>query len=298
MLMRIASSLVRLHGYPQEYMCCSPEDLDGKAEWLLDDRHVDPRGLLLLGYCPLIMSIRGVATDRPHILRIRISGNEVARMTLQPVLGQEENALFRGTAPWQSFLPPWKNALDRLRQLLNQRREGNVTQGRAEYDLLRIGYSQPRVISLAVVGDSEAGNIFPTDLNGPDGSDGHLLSLRWTGKACAQVQERRSLILCHMPPGQARTVYGLGARHMKEPGPLAGVHAWEGSFAGHPLPEGALSARHLEVTDHADAGIHRIFRCRCIREQAFRPGSSLAHVHAAMLAALGRYGRAVAVDAR
>ncbi len=296
MLARLAGKLIRLYGYPQEYMCCAPETLDGKVAWSVDGRPVDPRDVVLLGYRPLVLVIAGLSADRPHALELRIGQRSIAGMTLSSLFKGNDafSSLFRGTDPWQRFLPLWKNALDRGRQQLNQRRASNVTQGMDDYDLLRIAYAQPRAISLAVVGPPEAGNIFPTDLNGPSGDD-HFLSLRTAGKACAQVQQQGRALLCRMPLDQARAVYALGRRHMADPGPLQNVLPWDGTFAGHAVPSEALSVVQLEVVDQVDIGIHRVFRCRRSGECIIWTGQALAHVHVAVLAALGKNGRAVPV---
>ena len=292
MLARIANKAIALYGFPREYVCCSPAALEGLTKWFLDDRPIDPSALVMLGYRPLVLGADPSVTDRPHSLELHIGERTIARMVIEPTWSTVGGhpGIFLGTAPWQAFLPWPLHQLDRGRQWLNSHRKGNITSGNKAYDLLRIGYAQPREVQLAVVGGPADCNVFPTDLHGDLGANNYRISLRSAGMACSQVQERGTFILCRIPLDQAGLAYTLGPRHMAEPAPMTEILPWQGEHAGHGLPMGTLSVIHCSVKGHVDIGAHRIFHCDTSERRTLAEGVPLAQVHVAILAALGRAG--------
>lgn len=286
--------------FPQEYLCLPHDACD--AHWRYELSGVDvTRDHLFLGYRPLVLAMPATGT-RPGelLLRSPLQQRPVAGITLAgidpPGMGSDFTFL-TGTRAWSRFLPWPQWPLDRIRRWRNARRHGNVATVPAEIDMTRILYALPREIHLAVVGSPDRCNIFPTDLHG-ELAGRYLVSLRHTGKACTQVMEEGSFALYRMPLDLFRQVYALASRHMGDPTAALAIAAIDGSWNGHARPLGAIAARLLRVEAHADAGIHRIFRCRVEREEHFKNGPVLAHVHAAPATRLRRLGRALAVRLR
>lgn len=295
MLQRIARVLIRLTGYPQEYLCLEAGAMAGGFTWHIAGDPIDPREILFLGYGPLVLGLPpGRAGD---VLELHQAASPVASMRLRALddLRWPGMAWKRGDAPRQRFLPAVWEPLDRLRQWINSRQRGNVTRAMKDYDLLRIAYAQPREIHLAVVGPPERCNIFPTDLHGPVGPEHYIISLRHANKACAQVQAAGRLVLCRMHLDRYRVVYGLARRHGASMEPAGTITQVNGDLFGHALPKGTLDALHLQLEDHVDAGIHRLLRFRIMDAQHVGGGAVLAHAHAAPLGLLKRSGRPVQV---
>ena len=298
---RLGGLLLRVNGYPQEFLCLEVNALAGRFVWKLDDAEVDPTRILFFGYRPLILGLDHPGSPTPQFLQLDLDGTAIARIKLVPLKGHKQLSgihLFGGRDPWQRFLPPWIAPLDRLRQWLNARRSSNVPLARGEYDMLRIAYAQPREIHLAVVGGPERCNIFPTDLHGPVGNDDYIISLRHANAACAQVMVQRDLLLCRMNLDRYRVVYGLARRHGADVDQATRITSINGSLAGHALPEGALSVMQLELRDHADHGIHRLLRFSVKERIHVKDGPVLAHAHAGPLGLLKRRGPAPVVLTR
>ena len=243
---------------------------------------------LFLGYRPLVVAVPAVHS-REHgelILYHTSTPRPVARISLKriglPAMGSS-HVFFTGERARSRFLPWWQWPHDRWRRWKNTRREGNVATIATEIHMTRIAYAIPRAIHLAAVGTPEHCNIFPTDLHGAT-KDGHyLLSLRHSGKACSQVQELGRLALFIMPLNSHREVYDLGHRHGSGLEPATAITSIDGGWKEHPRPLGAIAAKTLVVMEHADSGIHRIFRCAIEGEEVFKAGPVLAHTHASPL---------------
>ena len=290
LLQRIANRLIRVTGYPQEYLCVEADSMRDLFEWTIDGKPIDPRSLLFLGYRPLVLGLSEEVVVSEGLLKLEHSGEAIARIELQelPEKHWPGIRLFGGTKTWQRFLPPMLEPWDRLRQRLNERRIGNVTRSMTEYDQLRIAYAQPREIHLAVLGSPERCNIFPTDLHGALGTDGYIISLRHANAVCKQLQERGTVLLCRMALDSYKEVYRLGARHNAAWESAASIRATTSLFGGHAVPDGTRSAMLLELRDQHDIGIHRMHRFLVKDGAHFSDGPVLAHAHAAPLGWLKR----------
>lgn len=280
--------------FPQEYLCLDPAAL--RDAWRMELGGVDVTDHhLFLGYRPLVIAASNVHAKEGGELGLfhTTSARPVARIALKRIELQSlgsSHVFFTGERARSHFLPWWQWPHDRWRRWQNARRAGNVATIAAEIDMTRIAYAVPRAIHLAVVGAPDGCNIFPTDLHGASDDGHYLLSLRHSGKACAQVQELGSLALFNMALDRHREVYDLGARHGSDPGPAASITAIDGEWNAHARPAGSLASKTLRVIDHADIGIHRIFRCVIEKEEVFRSAPLLAHTHASPLTWLARRG--------
>lgn len=294
LLQRIANRLIRVTGYPQEYLCLEAESMHDRFRWTIDGTPIDPRSPLFLGYRPLVLGVPEQVSVGKGMLKFEHKGTAIAGVQLSEFREKQWPGirLFTGSTTWQRFLPPLLGPLDRLRQRINERRTGNVTHSMLEYDQLRIAYAQPREIHLAVIGSPERCNIFPTDLHGPVGNAGYIISLRHANAVCKQLQERGSLLLCRMALNTYKEVYRLGARHNAVWERADIIRATTSVFGGHAVPDGARSAMLLELHDQHDVGIHRLHRLVVKERARFSDGPVLAHAHAAPLGWLKRRGLA------
>lgn len=293
-LQRIANRLLRVTGYPQEYLCLEAAGLCDRFQWSLSGTLIDPRTILFLGYRPLVLGLTEEVAPGEGWLKLERGGKAIAAIHLKELPEKQwpGTRLFGAMQSWQRFLPPMLEPLDRLRQRINERRAGNVTRSMLEYDQLRVAYAQPREIHLAVVGTPERCNIFPTDLHGPLGDDGYIVSLRHANAVCAQLRERGTLLLCRIALNAYKDVYQLGTRHNATWENAERIRRTVSVFAGHAVPEGTRSAMLLELQDHHDVGIHRLHRSAVKERAEFSDGPVLAHAHAVPLGWLKRRGLA------
>ncbi len=297
LMRRLTNRLIRVTGYRQEYLCLEAQSLRDRFQWTVDGASIDPHDLLFLGYRPLVLGLTGNVTLGRGVLTLGRAGKVIASMHIEPFNSFQWQGvrLLTGSNSTQHFLPSWLDPLDRLRQRLNERRAGNVTRSLAEYDQLRIAYAHPREIHLAVVGSPGHCNIFPTDLHGPLGNGEYVISLRHANKVCAQVEERAVVLLCRMALDSYKDVYRLGARHQAGWDPAERITATGPAFHDHAVPAGTRSAMLLELRDHHDIGIHRLFRFVVKDKIPISEGPVLAHAHAGPLGWLKRRGLAPTV---
>jgi hypothetical protein len=288
-----------------EYVCVPLDAGTPLAAVLTDRRGGDPRpvpGHLFLGYRPLLMGLclpdppeevcltlspaftpeatwRGFPTCPQAVGRLHL----VRRDALQA--GDEEVTLYGGVRGWHRLLHPHQRlahaALARVSARRRTRADNIALPGNL-YDQVRVAYAIPRAIEVAAVGVPGRGNLFPTDLHGPAGETGHVISLRVGGRAGEQVEGRGAVALVRMPASAARTVYALGPSHMRplrrlDPDLLRSEPSPE---LGAPVPREALRIRELVVAPPLEVGVHRIFPARVVGETTLDPSAtSLAHVH-------------------
>lgn len=294
LLRRLANRLIRVTGYPQEYLCLEAAALRDRFQWTVNGAAIDPQAILFLGYRPLVLGVPAEVAPGVGWLKLEQEGNAITAIQLKELPEKQWPGirLFTGSKSWQRFLPPMLEQLDRLRQALKARRTGNVTQSMTEYDQLRMAYAQPREIHLAVVGSPDRCNIFPTDLHGALGDDGYIISLRHANAVCAQLRERGELLLCRMALDTYKDVYRLGARHNAGWENASRISSTTSHFEGHAVPDGTRSAMLLKLRDDLDIGIHRLHRFVAKERAHFSDGPVLAHAHAAPLGWMKRRGLA------
>jgi len=213
--------------------------------------------------------------------------------------------LYTGVHGWHRLLRPHqrlaRGILGRLEGRRRPRRD-NVDLPGNLHDQVRIAYAVPRSIEVAGVGTPERGNLFPTDLHGPVGASGYVVSLRRGGHAGDQVERRGGLALSRVPAACARAVYALGPNHVRplrrlDPDTLDGAPS---PSIGAPLPRDVVRVRELETGAPIEVGVHRLFPARVIAggDRSGDPDGTLAHVHVTAMTWAERQGIRPPVVAR
>jgi hypothetical protein len=295
---RILARAARLP-FTQEYLCLDDtafperlhvyETLNGVVRSELTQTH------LFVGYSPLLLAFPAGIEHQEHKTLLftstpQRSGERPPLASIIATLQLKRSSasgpgyvLYEGIFARHRLLSPWKQWwIDQHNRYCKQD-AGNLFLAGNRYRQVQVAYALPRAVSLICVQGPGGCNLFPTDLHGALPGAQYLISLRHGGKACEQVQAAGELLLSHMEPARAGTVYSLGKNHMQ---PLGATERFRfsGSFKGYPVPEGAVRVRRLVLEGYEDSGIHRLLRFRVAGEQAWGTGGSLAHVHAAYAA--------------
>lgn len=301
LLQKVLNKFNGLH-YPQEYLCLSPGDLvqplhvylfDGtRATADITDLHA------FVGYHPLILALPSVPGAGQDVIEIlftdkTLQPNElfskkdaIAWLQLKkidaPAFRCPATSFYEGLRGGHRFISAASQYLVSLNNRLFNRKKGNVFLHANLYKQVQIAYSLPRNISLITVGQGNSFNLFPTDLHGVPGNDKYIISLRFAGKACRQVENAGKILLTQVDPRFYKTVYGLGKNHMQDLKPAENF-----PFSGRlseiyrlPVPESALSYRELELLDTFNHGIHKLMHFKVLHHHvATEGGEALSHVH-------------------
>jgi Flavin reductase like domain len=132
------------------------------------------------------------------------------------------------------------------------------------------------------LGESDLFNIFPIDLDGHIGQHYFAFSLRLAGKAAAQVDKIKKIVLARIDLSSKRLAYQLGKNHMKEM-KASFAFDFKRSYSrnyGFLLPSFSTNYIEMEVLQSVDCGIHRIYFCKIVHEESLRsnqPELSLIH---------------------
>ncbi len=289
---------------PQQYVCVSSERLLNPLNVFAtshDGQQVADPKLAFVGYKPVLFggaqpkvaetnlclhfnaapelqidtAWRGFAAD----------SRSVARMILQrlPVTfnANPDLRLFEGKFGNHRFLHPLHQLSNSVRDGFTRQKPGNVNLPGNLHDMVRIAYAMPRKIALVTVSDGERINLFPTDLHGKINDTYYISSLRIGGNAEQQVSRQRRVVISEIESSFYREAYSLGKNHMRNFMREAefNLAAFRSDGFGFPLPAGVLRYYELEVLEHADVGIHRIFLYRIANSVDVRHGDTLAHIH-------------------
>jgi len=125
-------------------------------------------------------------------------------------------------------------------------------------------------------------NLFPTDLHGLVNEHHYIISLRHNGKACAQVEAVKRIVLTNIAADQYKQVYGLGKNHMqpmkrKDQFPFSEMTS---TYFQYPLPIKAVEYKELELQSSFVYGIHKLLLFKIINQQKSTDHpSTLAHIH-------------------
>jgi hypothetical protein len=217
----------------------------------------------------------GFATDK----------NAVARLILKRIyekpLGHDRVLFYEGVFGAHSFIHPWHQFINRLRDRMKRNAAGNVDLPGNLHDMVRIAYAVPRIIPLITLGEGGKMNMFPTDLHGPVSRQFYVSSLRINGKANAQVERLKRIVLSYMDVNAFKQVYGLGKNHMQDllASERFNCAPHRSKIYGLPLPLQATGYRELNEIGSFDAGIHRIHFYEQAYEEKIRDGFTLAHIH-------------------
>lgn len=290
---------------PQQYVCLERETFSQPLETIVTvEGGVKPVPIepVFVGYKPVVMAFNdphdflghskvclhlyhGVFNVNVNWRGLSADRDSVARMVLEPVSTSfqkmESSKLYVGKAGSHSFLTPFHQFTNSLKEMAKPPMAGNVNLPGNLHDMVRIAYATPRTIALITVEDGGLMNMFPTDLHGKLHSKFYISSLRIGGKAQQQVERVRRLVLAEMPCESFRDVYALGKNHMREMLSRNNFHlspivSEKFNFA---IPAKALRYFELEVVEFKDIGIHRIYLYKIENEVTLSAGKTLAHIH-------------------
>jgi hypothetical protein len=300
-LQRSLNKLNGLH-YTQEYLCLDKKTFQQPLHaYLMNGAHVfkDITNFhLFVGYHPVIFAFfsRDIGANEP-IIDIIFSNESlqpndplkekdaIAKLSLKKINQFDKNGdvilFYEGTKGSHHFISGFHQFILELNNRLYNRKTGNVFLEDNLYKQVQIAYSVPRKICLVTVGQNSLYNLFPTDLHGQI-NDSYIISLRHEGKACAQVETTKKIVLSEINAPAYKKVYALGKNHMQslkertsfEFGPPASKNF------NLPLPKDALLYKELELENSFTHGIHKLllFRIICEEKIADETGA-LAHIH-------------------
>src|SRR6266540_428813 len=189
---------------------------------------------------------------------------------------------FEGINGKHKFLSPFHQFIVQLNNQLYNKKIGNVFLEYNLYKQVQIAYAIPRVISLITVSSDNLFNLFTTDLHGQINEDYYIISLRYQGNACKQVEQAKKIVLSNVDASYYKEAYNLGKNHMQ---PLKEksnfVFSEEHSYTLKlPLPPNVIECRELELKDSFIHGIHKLLLFKILNHQRSQNSSTtLAHVH-------------------
>jgi hypothetical protein len=294
--------------FRQEYVCLPLEGLSSPLRVYATAR--DSTGArdvtslhLLVGYKPAIIVLPVAADAGPSEPELCLSfangdfaldtrwkdfptsRHSVARLALRRILehrvGELTLALYEVTSGEHRFLNRLHRATNNWLEARKNKGADNIDLQGNLYEQVRIAYSVPRLICLISLGDEDGMNVFPTDLHGPVGAHHYISSLRLGGKACAQVERCRRIVISEVDAMSFREVYALGRNHMKDMTARRDfdLHPAAAATLGVPLPAGVIHYRELEWVNYLEIGIHRIYCYRVLHAESVASARRLAHVH-------------------
>ncbi len=300
LLQKVLNKFNGLH-YPQEYLCLAGDIFEQplRAYLVSGGRVVQDITNLhsFVGYHPLVLALPEKIAGS-DIIEIAFSSqslppNEtlskkdaIAKLRLRKI--QEASFqhgavhFYEGLTGSHQFVSSFHQYIIGINNRLFNRKKGNVFLKDDLYKQVQIAYALPRNISLISVGQQDNYNLFPTDLHGPADENHYLVSLRFSGKACRQVENAGAVLICRIANGFYKTAYALGKNHMQE---LKAKQHFPFSDAMSdqlhlPLPESTISYQELRLQDSFNHGIHKIMLFEVISTKQVQDHSSaLAHIH-------------------
>jgi hypothetical protein len=256
---------------------------------------------LFLGYSPLIYALpffQEIDPVNQNVIQTLYSispleagsvvskKNIVATLLLKKIKEQKVGffsiCYFEGINGAHRFLSSFNQFVIRINNQLYNKKTGNVFLEYNLYKQVQIAYAIPRVISVITVSGDSLFNLFPTDLHGQINEDYYIISLRYQGNACKQVEQAKKIVLSNVDVSYYKEAYNLGKNHMQ---PLKEksnfVFSEETSYTLKlPVPPNVIECRELELKDSFIHGIHKLLLFKILNHQRFQnSGATLAHVH-------------------
>ena len=297
---------------PQEYCCLELEALDAPLKVILTTKEQSvvrdvTTSHLFLGYKPLIIGLQETSADETcladhsEFCLTFIQGNfksdakwkdfptdraAVATVILKKIQKSDFDGqsiyIFEGYLAKHRLLGTLHQFVNNLRERYRTRPKDNVGLPGNLLDQVRIAYSIPRKIRVITVSDGTLVNMFPTDLHGVIGRGYYVGSLRIGGKANAQVESLRRVVIAEVDASSYLEVYSMGRNHMMD---LQNerrfmLHHKRSRIFNFPLPEWALRYREMIHIGSFDHGIHRVHFYRIVHnDELENSGPTLAHIH-------------------
>jgi hypothetical protein len=226
-------------------------------------------------------------TPRVYALHTVLSKKDcIAQLRLQKIYQRDGNiadiSYYVGLAGRHRFLSLFQQYMISLNNQWYHKKRANVYLNNNLYQQVQIAYALPRTISLITVMQDGWYNLFPTDLHGPVNEQYYIISLRHNGKACAQVEAVKRIVVTNVAACLYQQVYGLGKNHMqpmkdKHQFPFSGMTS---AYFQYPLPAKAVEYRELELQSFFAYGIHKLLVFKIINQQKITDGpATLAHIH-------------------
>lgn len=300
LLQKVLNKFNGLH-YPQEYLCLATETFEQPLHaYLFSNGHVIKDITKLhsfVGYHPLILALAEKDADSETIDIVfsnqALQPNEIfsqkdaiASLRLQKIKEPSFQtcaiSFYEGLHGTHRFVSSFHQYIIGLNNRLYNKKKGNVFLQDNLYKQVQVAYALPRNISLITVGQNNSFNLFPTDLHGPADDQHYIISLRFSGKACRQVENTGKILITRIRSEFYKTVYGLGKNHMQEMKPKDNF-PFGNTISAHlqlPVPESALSYRELDLQDSFNHGIHKLMLFRVLSSHQIQDNpSTLAHIH-------------------
>jgi len=300
LLQKVLNKFNGLH-YPQEYLCFATETFEQPLHAYLFSNGQVIKDITKLhsfvGYHPLILALPAKDANSETIDIVfsnqALQPNEIfsqkdaiASLRLQkikePSFPTCAISFYEGLHGTHRFVSSFHQYIIGLNNRLYNKKKGNVFLQDNLYKQVQVAYALPRNISLITVGQNNSFNLFPTDLHGPVDDQHYIISLRFSGKACRQVENTGKILITQVNSEFYKTVYRLGKNHMQEMKAKENF-PFGNSISAHlhlPVPEAALSYRELELQDSFNHGIHKLMLFRILsRHQIQDNPSTLAHIH-------------------
>lgn len=291
--------------YPQEYLCLTKESFEKPIHaYLVSGNKIikDITNLhLFVGYSPLIFAFPlfdEIDLSKPENITVAFSEtfyglNEILsskdvlatirlRKMKDKFINNQEIYFYEGQHAEHRFTNFFYQSILQVSNSLYNKKPGNVFLDSNLYNQVQIAYAVPRIISLITIGQNDLFNLFPTDLHGQIDNGHYIISLRHGGKAAAQVEVTKRILLSQVDAAFYKTVYSLGKNHMqdlKEKDKLP-FSDQSSAILQKPLPDFATFYRELEMIEFFDHGIHRLFLFKILNSmQVDGETGTLAHIH-------------------
>ncbi len=303
-LQKALNKLNGLH-YSQEYLCLPKEQLRQPLHIFLALENKAVKDIttdhLFLGYSPLIYAlpffqeldpgkhnvIQMLCSTSPFEAGSFISKKDIVATLLlkkfkEQKVGLSSIAYFHGINGAHRFLSSFNQLVIGANNQLYNKKTGNVFLKYNLYKQVQIAYALPRVISLITVSSDNLFNLFPTDLHGQITDDNYIISLRYEGNACKQVDQAKKIVLSNVDASYYKEAYSLGKNHMKPLKEKSNFFFSEvNSFTLKlPLPPSVIEYRELELQDSFIHGIHKLLLFKILNHQRFQNSdNTLAHIH-------------------
>jgi flavin reductase (DIM6/NTAB) family NADH-FMN oxidoreductase RutF len=284
---------------PQEYVCVDLQNFENPLSVFLLLRNHKSLNVtashLFLGYKPLIIGLPFDINDVNYIevqnqnkisLCFKDDASSVAKLELTKIgektFGNEVIFFYAGELGTHSFLNPFHQWVNHLREKLRKQAPNNVSLPGNLGEQVRIAYSTPRIISIITTSDSNKMNMFPTDLHGAIGKKYYAGSLRKNGRANEQVEKYGQIVISEVEASFYKQAYTFGRNHMQElqPEDEFQLHTVRSKNFNFPLPSAVISYRELKRINSFDYGIHLIHLYEVVHEQVVQASKfHLAHIH-------------------
>ena len=286
---------------PQEYLCVSLGEFKDKLKVYIQDKNSETEvditsHHLFIGYNPLVIAIdkkyftkNNLSSEQHIVLSFRSTHNrEIASLKLKLVREVSSDSMkcmiFEGVYGAHLFNNIMQKKISSLYHNRHKNKQDNTFLSGNLYEQVKIAYSVPRKIYLAVVGSKSLYNIFPTDLSGAIGENNFIMSLRDGGKSNEQISTLEKCLVATMNVEYFNDVYRAGKNHMKE---LSPENTFEikltneiSTFYDLPIPMGTIKYLELQIIESFKIGIHIIYFLRIINSMTLSKSDSvLAHLH-------------------